>query len=84
MCNRSLIGGFITHCLACNRLLDTGEASRTYKNSNELVGLCNSCIRASKETSYAHQFTLESLQEGATASTYSDNHSGYYYDYHDN
>jgi hypothetical protein len=83
MTNRS-ITGFISRCMACNRLLDTGEQKRTYPNSDELVGLCNSCINASKEKQYSPTFTLENCSEGASPSLHSESHSDFYYSYFDN
>ena len=84
MCNnRSFIGGHIFNCLACNRALDSVESTRTYPQSKELIGLCNSCIKASKETEYSHQHILADAQDGITPSRYVDNHSGYWYEFFD-
>lgn len=73
--------GFILNCLACNRSLCTIESKRTYKGSDELVGLCNHCIQQGKKQEYSWTPDHSDVQEGMTGSKHSDSHSDYYYEY---
>lgn len=78
-----ILKGVILNCLACNRPLNGPECTRTYRNSDELIGLCNNCIRRSKEQEYAYEHTLAHCSDGATSSLSPDHYSNYYYEYFD-
>lgn len=83
MTERILVG-YIHRCLACNRPLNGAECERTYPNSKELIGLCNSCRNASEDDRSENQHMLPSATEGLTQSKYIDSHSRYFYEYFDN
>ena len=70
---------WIGHCLACNRELNGVECTRTFKNTDELVGLCNNCIKQSKNTTYAYEFVQGHSSEGETTNIATKN-NGYYYE----
>ncbi len=62
MSNR-IFTGFIFNCLACNRSLDGNESTRTYPKSQELIGMCNTCLHKSKDLLYAYEFEHATLTE---------------------
>jgi hypothetical protein len=77
--------GYIFNCLSCNRPLDSYESIRTYHKSDELIGLCTTCISKSKvkPTVYDVMESTQDNSEGTTSPTYNNLNGSYYYEWYD-
>lgn len=77
--NKRILKGYITNCLACNRSMQGNECTRTYPNSDELIGICNSCIKKSHQRDLPKEYVT--ANEGETPVKFTDSHSNYFYEW---